>query len=324
MALHMSSAFEFARIEDHGNHEPTGQPWWQESAFFMLCDAANGVIGYYRIGRHPHLAAANAYYWTAAQTLGLDDKQFRPGQPVPARDVNDTQVADLKFETIRPMEEYRLSIRRENYRMEVTWKPFFWPIMVHSAVKGASFAAGHYNAIGHATGYVETEAGRVEVDAYGYMDHSWGERKNHFPASKWIFAAFDEENFVQAFPVMSLDGASKHLLGYVAVDGQLRKLTDDYDTGFGIRDDWMTPSSCDFRVVDEDGRRFRFTGQTSGPESVYPFLHGKFCVHALASFDFGGRPGRGLLENSPPRAIPGIYRDRYELAADGIWLNAPH
>lgn len=324
MTLEMSSAFEPARIEDHGNHQPTDQAWWQESAFFMMCDAANGVIGYYRIGRHPHLGHANAYYWTSAQALGVDDKQFRPGQPIPRGDVNDTQVAELRFETIRPMEEYRLSIRRDTYRMEVIWKPFFWPIMVHSAVKGASFAAGHYNAIGHAVGYVESDSGRVEVDAYGYMDHSWGERKNHFPASKWIFAAFDSENFVQAFPVMSLDGASKHLLGYVAVDGKLRKLTDDYETGFGIRDDWMTPSACDFRVIDEDGRRFRFTGETTGPASLYPFLHGKFCVHALARFDFDGRPGRGLLENSPPRAIPIAYQDRYDLAADGMWLNAPH
>ncbi|MBN8848634.1 MAG: hypothetical protein J0I73_11130 [Sphingomonas sp.] len=324
MRLHMSSAFEPALIGDHANHVSTDQQWWQESAFFMMCDAKNGVIGYYRIGRHPHLGHGNAYYWTSAQTLVLDDKQFRPGQPMPAGDVNNTVVAELRFETIRPMEEYRLSVDRPNYRMEVTWRPFFWPIMIHSAVKGASFAAGHYNAIGHATGFIETDGGRVDVDAYGYMDHSWGERKNHFPASKWIFAAFDPETFVQAFPVMSLDGGSKHLLGYVAVDGKLRKLTDDYETGFGIRDDWMTPSACDFRVKDEDGRLFRFTGTTSGPESIYPFLHGKFCVHALASFDFEGRPGRGLLENSPPRAIPGVYQERYELDPSGIWLNASH
>ena len=58
--------------------------------------------------------------------------------------------------------------------------------------------------------------------------------------------------------------------------------------------------------------------RTTGPESIYPFLHGKFCVHALAAFDFNGRPGKGLLENSPPRFIPPTYVDRYGLEPAGM------
>lgn len=323
MTLDISAAFDRARIEDHGNHEQTGAKWFQESALFNLCDPAAGVFGYYRIGRHPHLGQANVYSFTSAESLGVNDKTFNPGQPVDGRPVNDTEVCGLRFETIEPMRSYRIRVERPSFRLEAIWTPFFWPVSVHAATGGLSFASGHYNAIGRAVGTVETADGSVPFDAYGYMDHSWGERKNHFPASKWIFACFGEDLFVQAFPVLGADGQARSVIGYAARDGKLRKLVGEFTTGFSIREDWLTPSACQAELRDEDGRVFRLNGATQGPESIYPFLHGKFCVHALARFDLDGRAGKGLLENSPPRAILANYVEGYGLAPDGMWLTPP-
>jgi hypothetical protein len=324
--LHMSQAFANADIADHGNHAPGDDDWWQESAFFNLCDPNAGVIGYYRIGRHPNLGVGNSYYWTTAQTLGLDDKQFMHGQPLPAGDVTNTTVAGLTIEAIRPMEEYRIVVNGHGYRVDVNWQPFFWPIMVHTAVKGGAGIAnkgGHYNTLGRAVGHVEKDGQRVEIDAYGYLDHSWGVRKDHFPASKWIQAIADAENFLHVFVVSGVDGASRFSIGYACRDGKLRRLTDDFETGFTMRDDWVTPAACDARFVDEDGRTYHVKGRATGAESIYPFLHGKFCVHVLADFDLDGKPAKGLLENTNPWAIPSVYTDRYAVADRSMWTRAP-
>lgn len=324
--LDISQAFAKADIADHTNHTPGDDDWWQESAFFSLCDPKVGVIGYYRMGRHPNLGVSNSYYWTTANTLGLDDKQFMHGQPLSEGHVNNTSVAGLTVKTIRPMEEYRLTAIGDGYRMEATWQPHFWPIMVHTAVKGGAGIAnkgGHYNALCKVTGFVEKYGQRVTIDAYGFTDHSWGVRKNHFPASKWVQAFVDPENFVQCFPVSSVDGASRFLIGYACRDGKLRKLTDDFETNFTMREDWITPAACDARFVDEDGRTFRVKGKTVGPESVYPFLHGKYCVHVLAEFDLDGKPAMGMLENTNPWQIPTVYTERYGVAERSMWTRAP-
>ena len=324
MSIDISSAFTPAQMEDHGNHEFTGSEWWQESALFAISDPAAGFIGYYRIGRHPYLKASNAYYWTSATGAGVNDRQFQWGQPTSNEDVNDTKVADLRFETLAPMESYRILIERSDYTLDVVFKPFFHPQMVHVAIGGASIAKGHFEGIGRAVGTLKTNGETTAIDAYGFMDRSWGERKSHIPASKWVFAVFDPQNFVHAFPVMSPAGTN-HLIGYVCVDGKLRQLTDDFETGFQIREDWLTPAACDFRVNDEDGRKFRFVGKSFGPESIYPFLHGKFCVHAAATFEFEGRKGegKGWLENSPPRALLPGYVDHYKLKDLGMWMRPP-
>lgn len=323
MSLDISGAFDAARIEDHDNHEPTDAEWFQESSLFTVCDPGAGVLGYYRIGIHPNLGRANAYGFTSAESLGVVDRYFGADRPIPEAPVNDCSVGAVRFEVIEPMAAYRVRVDGEAHRLDVEWRPFFWPVSAHSGVGGLSFASGHYNAIGRAVGTVENDEGAVAIDAFGYMDHSWGERRSHFPASKWIFACVDDGTFVQAFPVLGADGRSRTIIGYAARDGLLRKLVGDYSTGYSIRDDWLTPSGCDAELRDEDGRGFRLTGRTQGPAGIYPFLHGKFCVHALADLTLDGRPAKGLLENSPPRVMPAHAVDTYGLDLSGIWLNAP-
>tara|TARA_R110001606_G_scaffold216728_1_gene364620 strand:+ start:8614 stop:9597 length:984 start_codon:yes stop_codon:yes gene_type:complete len=322
MTLDIDSTFSPTPLEDHGNHTFDGTEWWQESAIFVMSDPAAGFIGYYRIGRHPHFEASNAYYWTSAETLGVNDRQFRAGEPLAKGDVNNSQVADLQFETIEPMAKYRIVIDRPDYKVDVIFTPLFHPFMVHVGIGGASIAKGHFESIGRAVGTVHSGGQTIEVDAYGFMDRSWGERKSHIPASKWVFAVFDPGTFIHCFPVLSAKG-TKHLIGYAAADGKLRPLTDDFDTGFSIGEDWLTPTACDFRAVDKDGREFRMTGRAQGPESIYPFLHGKFCVHVNASFEFAGKSGKGWLENSPPRAIPPTYVEHFGLKQRGMWMRPP-
>lgn len=323
--LDMSKRFAVARREDHGNHTPTDDDWWQESAFFNMCDPVTGVMGYYRIGMHPNLGVANSYYWTAAAALGLDDKNFRHGMPLPTTDVNNTTVGDLTFETIRPMEEYRVAVDKPGYRMEVTWKPFFHPIMFHTEVTGAGFATGggHYNALGQATGFIEVDGKRQDVNAYGYMDHSWGVRKHHFPGSKWILSIAEPGDFVHVFVVADAAGTSAHAIGYACRDGKLRRLVDDFETGFTMRDDWLTVAKCDARFVDEDGRTFQVKGQTMGSECAFPYLHGFACVHALAGSDLDGRPAKGLLENTNPIAPPPAYVERFGIEQRSMWMKPP-
>jgi hypothetical protein len=86
-----------------------------------------------------------------------------------------------------------------------------------------------------------------------------------------------------------------------------------------MRDDWITPASCDARLFDEEGRGLAVRGWTKGPSSIHPFVGGKMYCHALAEFEMGGKLGRGLLESSAPSAMTAAHLAEYGLSPDGIW-----
>jgi hypothetical protein len=155
------------------------------------------------------------------------------------------------------------------------------------------------------------------INGDGFMDHSWGARKTHVPGSRWILAIVDPECFFMALPLLTDVG--RFMAGYVAFDGKLRMLTNDFDINMTMRDDWFTPAACDARFFDEDGRGFRLSGRSLGPSSSQPFLGGKAYTHALAEFEFGGRIGRGFLESSAPENLLPSMNKAYQLDPAGIW-----
>ena len=303
-------------LEHHGNHAAGGEAWFQESALFNFADPRRGVGGLYRIGAHEARGVGHLYTWT--QVGGrMVDKRFLEHLPLPDGDVADGELAGLRITAEVPFERYRLQLEREGLRVDLVWRAFHPPILLSFDVGGATVAAGHYDCLGRATGMITVDGERTAVDGDGFMDHSWGIRRTHLPGSRWIIAVFAPETFVMALPLLSDGGRA--MAGYMALDGRLTKLAQDFEVNVTMRDDWTTPASCDARLFDEEGRGVRLLGTSRGPSSVLPFVGGKMYCHALAEYELGGRLGRGLLESSAPSVLTAAHVAELGLDPNGIW-----
>jgi hypothetical protein len=225
----------------------------------------------------------------------------------------------VSIETVTPLDTYRLTLTRPDLQLDFTWTAFVPPIHLDYNIAGATVAQGHYQTLGRAHGELRYDGRRVEFNGDGFMDHSWGVRRQHLPGSRWLVAVFDPTFFVMAIPILTDQG--RHMVGYVMDQGVLGALSSDFDINMSFRDDWITPAGCDASLFDHNGRGYRLTARTAGQSSIQPFGHGKLVVHAPAIYECGGRIGRGVLESSSPRTMMPS-----EIAALGLdpaswWLN---
>ena len=276
--------------------------------------------GEYRFGLHHNRGVANVYTWTSVDGE-IVDRRVAHDLPLPETPLLESNLAGVTFETIEPLTKYRIRMCHGELTADFVWTAFMPPVAMSLNHAGAKMAAGHYNTIGRAIGAGTYKGHAFTINGDGFHDHSWGRRKEQLPGSRFCVAVFDPEFFFLAMPVLGDDDRTT-MLGYVAADGRLRRLANDYEMGYTMRDDWITPASCDARLFDEDGRGFRLLGRTVGPSSWQPFPQGKFVTHAKAEFECGGRLGRGILESTAPR-----YLSSAQLAAIGLpgdhFLNAP-
>lgn len=316
---HLSAApFRRAVAEDNGNHPPSADEWWQESVLFNWADPRRGLAGQYRFNIHPNHAAATLYTWTQLDGRMLD-RRMVTDLPLPDADLTSTTLGGVSIETVTPLDNYRLTLTRPDLQLDVTWTAFMPPIHLDYNIAGATVAQGHYQTLGRARGVLRHDDRCVEFDADGFMDHSWGVRRQHLPGSRWLVAVFDPTFYLMAIPILTDQG--KHMVGYVMDQGVLGALSSDFDINMTFRDDWISPAGCDASLFDHNGRGYRLTARTIGASSIQPFGHGKLVVHAPAIYECGGRIGRGVLESSSPRTIMPS-----EIAALGLdpaswWLN---
>ena len=76
--------------------------------------------------------------------------------------------------------------------------------------------------MGRITGDGVYRGRRFAIDAVGFSDHSWGERKSHLPASRSLSCVFDPGFYLMAIPVST--GAHQTMVGYAYRDGVLGRM----------------------------------------------------------------------------------------------------
>ena len=239
-------------------------------------------------------------------------------QPLPASDLLDSTIAVASVSTLNPLMSYKIGLTDGELQLNLTWTSFDWPRTMGFNVGGATIAAGHYNMMGRIDGEVTFKGRSVPVNAAGFSDHSWGVRRQHLPASRCLFAAFDADFYIMAIAVLTQ--TDRRMIGYAWADGRLGMVGDDSQLGYAIAEDWFTVAGCDAHLIDEHGRHFHVTGRTIGPSSTQPMGHGKLVHHAVAKFACDGRDGRGILETSfPTTMLPGQVEE-LGLAPDSWWL----
>lgn len=189
------------RPEDDYPHPLGPEPNFNESMYFNFFDRERRIGGFVRLGNR-----ANEGHAERTVTIFLPDGHVLFSFERSPIDGNDAfEAGGLRFDVLEPSQELRttydgsvlsLDEPREmadpRKAFEKNPKRMLRLDLVHDAVgpmygsagsaredgrpAAQQFARAHYEQHMHATGQIEVEGERFEVDGYGLRDHSWGPR----------------------------------------------------------------------------------------------------------------------------------------------------
>lgn len=184
-------------VDYEGAHEPSEDPFWQESWYFNFADKAANVFGLTRIGCTPAKGTADGIllamiqgkpallYPGVGKKLKSKDVEINPPELL--------KVGGLEFVCASPMEEWLLSLHTKRVDIDIEYTAitpmYMFPEV--SAGEGKSAAASHYEQAGPAKGRLRFGGSDIEIDGWGQRDHSWGPRHWSGVGSwTWISAQF--------------------------------------------------------------------------------------------------------------------------------------
>ncbi|MFZ0888916.1 MAG: hypothetical protein WA005_10725 [Candidatus Binataceae bacterium] len=254
--------------QDDLMHRNTGEPNFNESAYYNFYDRAQKVGGFVRLGNRPNEGYAEM---TACIYIPDGSAAFMFGRPEIAS--NDAHNAGgLKFEVLKPFEHHRVTYQgnicmlknplemaepRQAFktnpyapmRLELDYRataPAWggelreksaggWESIRPSGDSSTEFARGHLEQLGHATGMLAVGERKFDIDGLGLRDHSWGPRYWQAPKYyRWLTMNFDESLGAMATITVNRDGG-EHRGGFIARKSEptVNLIKVDIDTEFG-------------------------------------------------------------------------------------------
>lgn len=246
-------------------HDDGGDPTYQESSLIVWHDLANGIGGVWRFSQEPVNRRTHSCFgifthdglrfrnnvtevpfgpedrgadWMAiGDTLRLDLGQMRQIARF------DDCEADLTFTDIHPRWDY-LSLMNMNLPQ--------------------GHGGAHLEMAGRITGKVRIGDRRVQVDAFGHRDRSWGSRDwTTLRVTRWWSVVFGPDFAVQMTAHVHADG-THGTLGYAVRNGVPTLMT-QCDIAVTLDYDAIGTRSAHARFTLESGEQFEFVHErTSG------------------------------------------------------------
>jgi hypothetical protein len=223
-------------------HENTGEPTFNESAYFNFYDPRERLGGFVRIGNRPNEGHAEM---TVCLYLPDGPVAFMFWRAEIAQ--NDRfEAAGLRFEIREPFAEQRISydgtcclmkrpLELLDPRRALTENPHV-PVTIDLRYERLSdafggermapepelpeFFRGHFEQHGRATGRITIDESQYSLDALGLRDRSWGPRRwQAFERYRWLTMNFGTEAGIAAALITQRDGSDVHG-GYVYRAGE--------------------------------------------------------------------------------------------------------
>ena len=214
-------------------HENTGEPTFNESAYFNFYDPRERLGGFVRIGNRPNEGHAE-------MTVCL----YLPGGEVGfmfwRAEITGNErfdAAGLRFEVVKPFAEHRISydgtcciLKRPlellDPRRAFAQNPHV-PVTIDLRYERLSeafggeprnpqsdrpeFFRGHFEQHGRATGRVRIDGVEHDADGLGLRDRSWGPRRwQAFERYRWLTMNFGPEAGIAAALITQRDGTEVH------------------------------------------------------------------------------------------------------------------
>lgn len=292
-------------------------PLWRESHYFNFYDPQHQIGGITTIGRKPNVGHSEAVL-----VLYLPDGSLLVyKQEVPVTGMS--AAGALRYEMTEPLTDWWLTFagtclrvmeprklasrwtqfkalfRRQRVRLDLRWQglnPVFDYGDYAVLPPDNRVAARHYEQAGHYTGFIELDGERLEMDALGERDHSWGIRDWHAPDEwRWIVAQFGPDLAVNGARLV-ISGATGEL-GFVWRDDRnhvVRRL--DLETEYEA--DGVTQRRVTARFHEDGGRVTEMTAEVITPAAIaFRDVTGLTIItEALSRFTCGDRVGYGITE----------------------------
>jgi hypothetical protein len=269
---------------DELRHEPTDRPNWRESVYFAFADPQQRLGAWIYMWVLPNLGKSGvvvSFYHGVTRAFDTMAAAFTsPGhlllgdgeewayvyhEAIPGvlqADFDDANLCGLRLRRIGPLEGYEIEYDDgEGTTAELTYRFTTQPYDYGSGQCPSPpwLADNRYHRSGRVSGEVNVQGRRLEIEATGDADHSWGTRDNvemgKGDFTLWAFS--DAEDRVHASAIAMYQPNDKRRLGFIQIDGEMQSIADIKDSvSF---DETAFHRDVELELCDVAGRSLRAT-----------------------------------------------------------------
>jgi hypothetical protein len=317
-------------------HPNTGESNFNESAYYNFFDRKNRLGGFIRLGNRPNEGYAEM---TVCLYLPNGDAGFMFQRPE-IKNNDSHNAGGAKFEVVKAFEQHRVTYNGKvcmlkdplqmadpaqafksnpysKAALELDYRATSpgwggelrektdtgWTSPKPSGNPEASFAKGHLEQLGHATGTLTLSSNgsesRFDIDGLGLRDHSWGPRYWQAPKYyRWLTMNFDQDLGGMATITVNRDG-SERPGGFIARKGRpfLNIVKVDVQTDF-IGDQQLHDRIKVICETADGGAPIVITGKVL---SMIPLRNRRAGIvtriaEGMTEWDWDGKIGYGLSE----------------------------
>lgn len=212
---------------DEPLHPAQDHPLWQESVLLHWFDRKQGIGGWHRIGHEPNNAGGRAALWSWIFNA-RDGWQYRSNTDVAisAGDRHATGFsagAALRFSYESGVAHWRIADGETFAELECrNLFPIVDPFPPADALAKSRFAK-HFETAGVVRGHVVRQGRRVDIQGFGYRDHSWGPRDwdHGMPNHRWFTGTLDGQISFCAITAQSPATGGITRVGFIHRDGRI-------------------------------------------------------------------------------------------------------
>jgi hypothetical protein len=286
---------------DGGHAAPPGSDQtWQESWYTGWFDPVTHAAGFYHLGLQRNRGIADVWNWTALDGAVVGKFQSLD-LPIPDEDLSDLRLPGLHVRTRKPLLSYQVDATYSSgLSSSVVYEAFTPPFSFSLTDHTTELGNDHYESCGRVYGSIQAGGKEVEVEAFGFQDHSWGPRVYaSLLTHRWCYAVFGEDLFLSIAKFVGEGGTYSR--GYVFDSGHFYALG---DLAFNavIADDGHSPLGCDLDIATVDGPAYRVAGKVA-VSSISSHDGGYFATDGFSTFKCGDRAGTGILQVNELRAL---------------------
>jgi hypothetical protein len=242
---------------DDSLHDPGGDTYWNESAWFPISIPERSISGWVMVVHRPNMRSSigGLALWDPSGENAYDCLFYDWGDGWafdPAWDMFDCDLPNwMTVSTFRPLEALHVSYLRDECQADLTWEASAEPFESPPAFRADVPGSGHFEQPGRMTGTISVRGDILHVDCPSIRDRSWGPRTpTPLPRADAPWA-LDEDG--DGFHVYA--EATSEIV-YDRVDGTTEKLVSGWNRADGVTRPLVSGSR---RAVSrgEDGRPLR-------------------------------------------------------------------
>lgn len=226
MSTELTSSPTVAPGHDRIQAVPADRPGWAENLVFQVHDAASGLAVWCHWGRMPEAPEI----WEGLFALYLDGGELLVSRAFARSPSPDTASGGaLSFRCVEPGRLWAMrfdGMARSTSTAELARGPLVdgavEPVSVeltftglhplwsaHGAMDGQTWAQAHLEQAGRISGRVDVRGRCVEIDAFGFRDHSYGPRDySGLLGDTWCTAVFPSGRAFLTLDVWQIEGPS--------------------------------------------------------------------------------------------------------------------